>query len=62
MPIVDDESFEIGTAIVRGDIYVKLDDLVSWVKDSQNNGLDKDTAHWILMSLIACKNGIKQNK
>lgn len=62
MPIVDDESFEIGTVTVDGDVYVKLDDLVSWVKDAQNNGLDKDTTHWMLMSLIACKNSIKQNK
>ncbi len=43
----------------NGNIYVKIDDIIAWIKDCQANGMDKETTHWMLTSLISCKNSIK---
>lgn len=59
MPVLDDDTFEIPTIINNGSIYVKIDDIIAWIKDCQANGMDKEVTHWILASLISCKNGVK---
>lgn len=59
MPVLNDDTFEIPTIINNGSIYVKIDDIIAWIKDCQANGMDKEATHWILASLISCKNGVK---
>lgn len=62
MPVINDESFEIDTVELEGHIYVKVDDLIAWLKDCRDNGMNDDTSHWLLTSLISCKNGIRNDR
>lgn len=59
MPVLDDDIFELPTIKYKESIYVKIDDIIAWIKDCQANGMDKEATHWMLTSLISCKNGIK---
>jgi len=62
MPVINDDSFQIDTVMLEGSVYVKVDDLISWLKDCKENGMNDETTHWILVSLISCKNGIRKQQ
>ena len=56
MPESEDGSWELATVHHQGKMYVSVDDLIGWLKDTQNNGLNTESVQWIVKSLVICKN------
>ena len=54
-----DEYFNINTVKVGGKVFLNADDVLAWLKDCQQNGMDNETIQWLIKSLVICKNSVK---
>lgn len=49
---------EIAVLTLKGKQYIKLDDLIGWLKENQSNAEEIET-HWLIKTLVKLKNETK---
>ena len=49
------KGMEIKLQVIKGDTYIKLDDLIKWLKNNQDEA-DIIETHWLIKTFIILKN------